>query len=286
MHHIEQLPWNFTKHPLLTTGKKTAPFGLLPARSADTVDIIGQVKPSLQSMQSAASRSGELRSETSMEPAWQPHPQGCPQVPPGSGRNPNPTTIQGRPPFCDLEVLAPMVDSCPCFGYVWLEILGYFGMCFWISDVPWVQTWQTWGPCSHNPKANNLGLIEMQNSDPMMSHHFRAWQVRLIWLDSSRKDSRTWACGRNFLEIAETLRKKQKRDDSLTGTWHDKTASTEIIAQTRPEIDFTPKIMVVVPGGHILHWRAPISSWYLPGRMKIPEKSWGILAWWVCDWYL
>ena len=80
--------------------------------------------------------------------------------------------------------------------------------------------------------------------------------------------------------------KKQKRDDSMTGTWHDKTASTEIIAQTRPEIDFTPKIMVVVPGGHILHWRAPISSWYLPGRMKIPEKSWGILAWWVCDWYL
>ena len=283
MHHIEQLPWNFTKHPLLTTGKKTAPFGLLPARSADTVDIIGQVKPSLQSMQSAASRSGELRSETSMEPAWQPHPQGCPQVPPGSGRNPNPTTIQGRPPFCDLEVLAPMVDSCPCFGYVWLEILGYFGMCFWISDVPWVQTWQ--GPCSHNPKANNSGLDRnaKQRSHDVPSFPSMTSQTYLAGFFTERfKNLSLW---KELSWNRWNFEKKQKRDDSLTGT-HDKTASTEIIAQTRPEIDFTPKIMVVVPGGHILHWRAPISSWYLPGRMKIPEKSWGILAWWVCDWYL
>ena len=67
-----------------------------------------------------------------MEPLWQPHPQGCPQVSPGLVRHRDPTA-QGRPQFCDLKLSAPMVDSCPCFGYVWLDILAYFGMCFLFS---------------------------------------------------------------------------------------------------------------------------------------------------------
>ena len=53
--------------------------------------------------------------------------------PPGSVWHRDPTTA--RPQFRDLEV------SAPCFGYVWLEILGYFG---WPGR-----------PGVHNRKANN-----------------------------------------------------------------------------------------------------------------------------------
>lgn len=63
-----------TGNPSSSAGVKSWPFGLLPARRMSTEDITGHVRPSPQTLQSAAWRSGEFRSETSMVPALQPHP--------------------------------------------------------------------------------------------------------------------------------------------------------------------------------------------------------------------
>lgn len=58
----------------MTMGVNSSPTGDTPALSAATVDMVGQSRPAVQAWQSAAVRSGEFKSETSMLPALQPHP--------------------------------------------------------------------------------------------------------------------------------------------------------------------------------------------------------------------
>ena len=63
-----------SKYPSMTMGVNSSPTGDTPALSAATVDMVGQSRPAVQAWQSAAVRSGEFKSETSMLPALQPHP--------------------------------------------------------------------------------------------------------------------------------------------------------------------------------------------------------------------